>query len=45
MIKLSKDKINELPEVIVNYIISFTCDRRGYNIEHYKEERKKIGLE
>ena len=25
----------ELPEEIVEYIISFTCDRRGYNYEKY----------
>lgn len=25
----------ELPEEIIEYIISFTCDRRGYNYEKY----------
>tara|TARA_A100001011_G_scaffold204453_1_gene212710 strand:- start:1339 stop:1665 length:327 start_codon:yes stop_codon:yes gene_type:complete len=30
----------ELPEEIVEYIISFTCDRRGYNMVHYNERKK-----
>jgi len=29
-----------LPESIVEYIISFTCDRRGYNIFIYKRRKK-----
>ena len=33
----------ELPEDIVEYIISFTLDRRGYNVYHYNR-RKKINL-
>ena len=32
-----------LPAEIVEYIISFTCDRRGYNILHYNR-RKRINL-
>lgn len=32
-----------LPAEIVEYIISFTCDRRGYNIIHYNR-RKRINL-
>jgi len=31
----------ELTEDIVDYIISFACDRRGYNsIEYYKNQKK-----
>lgn len=30
----------ELPEEIIEHIISFTCDRRGYNIEHYNKRKK-----
>ena len=30
----------ELPEDIIEYIISFTCDRRGYNMVHYNERKK-----
>tara|TARA_B100001029_G_scaffold173299_1_gene172046 strand:- start:789 stop:1121 length:333 start_codon:yes stop_codon:yes gene_type:complete len=30
----------ELPEEIVEYIISFTCDRRGYNKFLYNERKK-----
>ena len=30
----------ELPEEIIEYIISFTCDRRGYNKIHYNERKK-----
>ena len=30
----------ELPEEIIEYIISFTCDRRGYNMVHYNERKK-----
>ena len=37
-----KDKI---PEGIIEYIISFICDRRGYNIYLYNERKKIIGLE
>lgn len=33
----------ELPEDIVEHIISFTCDRRGYNMNKYNA-RKKINL-
>ena len=29
-----------LPEEIVEYIISFTTDRRGYNIELYNQRKK-----
>jgi len=29
-----------LPEEIVEYIISFTCDRRGYNMVQYKDRIK-----
>tara|TARA_B100000575_G_scaffold48614_1_gene35626 strand:- start:19116 stop:19478 length:363 start_codon:yes stop_codon:yes gene_type:complete len=29
-----------LPEEIVEYIISFTCDRRGYNMVQYKHRIK-----
>ena len=29
-----------LPEEIVEYIISFTCDKRGYNIELYNKRKK-----
>ena len=29
-----------LPEAIVEYIISFICDRRGYNIINYKQRKK-----
>ena len=29
-----------LPEAIVEYIISFTCDRRGYNMFIYKRRKK-----
>jgi hypothetical protein len=29
-----------LPEEIVEYIISFTCDRRGYNIDHYNKRKR-----
>jgi len=32
-----------LPEAIVEYIISFTCDRRGYNMILYNQ-RKKINI-
>ncbi len=32
-----------LPAEIVEYIISFTCDRRGYNILHYNR-RIRINL-
>ena len=28
-----------LPEAIVEYIISFTCDRRGYNMVLYKQRK------
>ena len=28
-----------LPEEIVEYIISFTCDRRGYNMVHYNQRK------
>ena len=46
MNQISENKIIELPDEIIEYIISFTCDRRGYNIEHYnRRKRKKIGLE
>tara|TARA_S200000501_G_scaffold289211_1_gene274016 strand:+ start:66 stop:395 length:330 start_codon:yes stop_codon:yes gene_type:complete len=31
----------ELPEDIVEYIISFTCDRRGYNIFNYNNRKKE----
>lgn len=30
-----------IPEEIVEYIISFTCDRRGYNIDQYNERKRK----
>jgi len=30
----------ELPEDIVEYIISFTCDRRGYNVYHYNIRKR-----
>ena len=33
----------ELPEEIVEHIISFTIDRRGYNVYHYNR-RKRINL-
>ncbi len=33
--------MNELPEEIVEYIISFSCDRRGYNAIEY-EKRKHL---
>ena len=33
----------ELPEEIVEHIISFTIDRRGYNVYHYNI-RKKLNL-
>jgi len=33
----------ELPEEIIEYIISFTTDRRGYNICHYNL-RKRLDL-
>ena len=33
----------ELPEDIVEHIISFTIDRRGYNVYHYNR-RKRINL-
>ena len=29
-----------LPEAIVEYIISFLCDRRGYNMINYKQRKK-----
>ena len=29
-----------LPEEIVEYIISFTCDRRGYNMVHYNKRKR-----
>ena len=29
-----------LPEDIVEYIISFLCDRRGYNMINYKKRKK-----
>ena len=32
-----------LPEDIVEHIISFTIDRRGYNVYHYNR-RKRINL-
>ena len=32
-----------LPEEIVEHIISFTIDRRGYNVYHYNR-RKRINL-
>ena len=32
-----------VPEAIVEYIISFICDRRGYNIILYNQ-RKKINI-
>ena len=31
----------QLPEEIVEYIISFTVDRRGYNIESYNRRKKE----
>ena len=31
----------ELPEEIIEYIISFTCDKRGYNIEKYNKRKKE----
>jgi Fe-S oxidoreductase len=31
---------NVLPEALVEYIISFTCDRRGYNMVLYKHRIK-----
>jgi hypothetical protein len=40
MNKLSEYRIIQIPEVIIEYIISFTCDRRGYNIDHYNERKK-----
>lgn len=40
MNKLFEDKIIEIPEAIIEYIISFTCDRRGYNIDLYNERKK-----
>ena len=30
-----------LPEEIVEYIISFTCDRRGYNIDNYNKRKRE----
>lgn len=33
----------ELPQDIVEYIILFTIDRRGYNVYHYNR-RKRINL-
>lgn len=41
MNQLSENKIIELPDEIIEYIISFTCDRRGYNIEHYNRRKKE----
>ena len=41
MNQLSKNKIIELPDEIIEYIISFTCDKRGYNIEHYNRRKKE----
>ena len=35
--------MKELPEEIVEYIISFACDRRGYNVIEY-EKRKTLDL-
>tara|TARA_A100001015_G_scaffold267796_1_gene318135 strand:- start:1988 stop:2329 length:342 start_codon:yes stop_codon:yes gene_type:complete len=31
----------KLPEEIVEYIISFICDRRGYNMELYTQRKKE----
>ena len=41
MNQISENKIIELPDEIIEYIISFTCDRRGYNIEHYNRRKKE----
>ena len=41
MNQLSENKIIELPDEIIEYIISFTCDRRGYNIELYNIRKKE----
>tara|TARA_B100000902_G_C27222421_1_gene870397 strand:- start:169 stop:504 length:336 start_codon:yes stop_codon:yes gene_type:complete len=30
-----------LPEAIVEYIISFTCDRRGYNMVLYNKRKRE----
>ena len=32
--------INRIPEELVEHIISFTCDRRGYNIIDYYQRIK-----
>ena len=32
--------ILKIPEEIVEYIISFTCDRRGYNMAHYNQRKR-----
>ena len=32
--------ILKIPEEIVEYIISFTCDRRGYNMTHYNQRKR-----
>lgn len=31
----------QLPEEIIEYIISFTIDRRGYNMELYNQRKKE----
>ena len=31
----------QLPEEIIEYIISFTVDRRGYNMELYNQRKKE----
>ena len=33
--------MDQLPEEIIEYIISFTVDRRGYNIESYNRRKKE----
>ena len=33
--------MTELPEDIVEYIISFACDRRGYNSIEYEKRKRK----
>ena len=39
-IKILDKYSHVLPEAIVEYIISFTCDRRGYNMFIYKRRKK-----
>ncbi len=39
--KVFRRKMNDIPEDLVEHIISFACDRRGYNTIEYHKRKKE----